>query len=343
MKGQVCAATVAYNDPKELTRLLSSLTDQGRALRGLIVIDNSDYSYAAENRKVFDTHSKQYPFAHYHKTESNGGSAGGFRNGMKIAHENGFDWVWLLDQDGVASDLCLTEFLKRTDDGDILVPKKVDIDRPSVVFTHKRLKKNFFGHLHPVLLRPDTCQIDAFGTHGVLISKKVMDSIGYYDACNFFIGLEEYDYARRALQAKFVIIAVDAAEVRHPDLQRKKAMREALLRHRPRHESNPLLIDRLRPEHLGYVTNPSRGEHCCKKDRSIMTFSWFYWLTESLTSWQFAIAFAYSLFMLSIKFARENEICVKKTLDVYVKCLASNVRKEWPYGCVEEFCRRILE
>jgi rhamnopyranosyl-N-acetylglucosaminyl-diphospho-decaprenol beta-1,3/1,4-galactofuranosyltransferase len=340
MKVQVCAATVAYNNPKELTRLLSSLTNQGPALRGLIVIDNSDHLDTAENRKVFYTHSKQYAFTHYHKTKSNVGSAGGFHDGMKIAHENGFDWIWLLDQDGVASDLCLNEFLKRAEGGDILVPKKVDIDRPSVVFTDKRLKKNFFGHLYPVLLRANRWQIDAFGTHGVLISKKVMDSIGYYDACHFFIGLEEYDYARRALQAKFAVIRVDAAEVRHPDLQRKKAIREGPLR--PRDESNPELFDRLRPEHLGYVTNPS-GENRCKKDRSILTFSWFYFLTESLTRWQFAIAFVYSLCVLFVKSARKNEICVKKTLNAYMKCLASNVRKEWPYGCVEEFCRHILE
>jgi rhamnopyranosyl-N-acetylglucosaminyl-diphospho-decaprenol beta-1,3/1,4-galactofuranosyltransferase len=339
MRVQVCAATVAYNNPEELTRLLSSLTNQGPPLRGLIVIDNSDHSYTAENRKIFDTHSKQYPFARYYKTKSNVGSAGGFRHGMKIAHENGFDWIWLLDQDGVASDLCLTELLKRADDGDILYPKKVDIDRPWVVFK-SCLKKNFFGHLRLVRCA-DMCQIDAFGTHGVLISKKVMDSIGYYNACNFFIGYEDYDYARRALQAKFAIIAVVAAEVRHPDLRRKKAMREHPLR--PRDESNPVVIDRLRPEHLGYVTSPSRDEHCCKKNRSLMTFSWLYFFTQNLTSWQFAIAFVYSLCVLFIKFPRENEICVKKTLNAYVKCLASNISKEWPYGCVEEFCRHILE
>ena len=364
MTMQVCAATVAYNNPKELTSLLSSLTNQGLALRGLIVIDNSDHLYAAENRKVFDAHSKQYLFAYYHKTKSNVGSAGGFRHGMKIAHENGFDWIWVLDQDGIASDFCLTELLKRAGDGDILCPKKVDIDRPWVVFTHKRLKKNFFGHLCPVRVRVDTRQIDAFGTHGVLISKKVMDSIGYYDACNFFVGLEDYDYARRARQANFAIMPVDAAEVQHPDLRRKKAMREAQLRKDAasiqspdqstksstrlhavaiRDESEPVVIDRLRPEHLGYVTNSSRGENGCKKGRSLLTFSWFYFFTESLTRWQFAIAFVYSLCVLFIKYPSQHEISAKKTLKAYLKCLASNVSKEWPYGCVEEFCRQILE
>lgn len=336
MRVQVCAATVAYNNPKEFTRLLSSLTNQGPALSGLIVIDNSDHRFMAENRKVFDTCSKQYPFAYYDKTKSNVGSAGGFRHGMKIAHENGFDWIWVLDQDGVTSDLCLTELLKRADDGDILCPKKVDIDNPSVVYTRTRLKKNFFGHLRPVRLSADMCQIDAFGTHGVLISKKVMESIGYYNACNFFVGYEDYDYARRALQAKFAIIAVDAAEVRHPDLAPILIM--------PRGKRTPVDIHRLRPDLLGCVTNPSRGEHSCKKDRSLLIFSWFYFLTENLTSWQFAIAFAYSLFMLFIKFPWiKNEVCVKKTLNAYVKCLTASVKKEWPYGCVEEFCRHILE
>jgi rhamnopyranosyl-N-acetylglucosaminyl-diphospho-decaprenol beta-1,3/1,4-galactofuranosyltransferase len=336
MRGQVCATTVAYNNPKELARLLSSLTNQGPALSGLIIIDNSDHSHTAENRKIFDTHFKQYPFAHYHKTKSNVGSAGGFRQGMKIAHENGFDWIWGLDQDGVASDRCLIELLKRADAGDILCPKRIDIDSPSVVYTGKRLKKNFFGHLRPVRLSAGMCQIDAFGTHGVLISKKVMDSIGYYNACNFFVGYEDYDYARRALKAKFTIIAVDAAEVRHPDLAPTPIS--------PRGKRNPVNIHRLRPDLLGYLTNSTRREHCCEKDRSLLIFPWFYFLTESLTRWQFAIAFAYSLFMLVIKFAWiRNEISVKKTLNAYMKCLASNVRKEWPYGCLEEFCRQILE
>jgi len=342
MTVQVCAATVAYNDPKELARLLSSLTNQGPSLSGLIVIDNSDHTYSAENKKVFDTHSRQYPFSYYHRTKSNVGSAGGFHHGMKVAHENGFDWLWPVDQDGVASDLCLTELLKRANDGDILCPKKVDIDRPWVVFTHERLKKNFFGHLRPVRLSADMCQIDAFGTHGVLISKKVMDLIGYYDACHFFVGFEDYDYARRALPAKIAIIAVDAAEVRHPDLRRKTALQESPLR--PRDESKlGAAINKIRPEHLGYVIPPSRGKHCCSKNRYLLTFSWLYFVTESLSRWQFAIAFLYSLCVLFIKSATENEICVKKTLDAYVKCLASNLRKEWPYGCVEEFCRRILQ
>lgn len=65
---------------------------------------------------------------------------------MKIAHENDFDWVWLLDQDGTVSPNCLMELLKYGEKGDLLCPNKCDQDlalcsRPSV------FAKNFFWEL----------------------------------------------------------------------------------------------------------------------------------------------------------------------------------------------------
>jgi len=340
---KVCAATIAYNNSKELTRLLSSLANQGAALTGLIVIDNSDDFCIAANRKAFDTHATRYSFSCYRKTKRNTGSAGGFRSGMKIAHENDFDYVWLLDQDGIASDLCLTELLKRASDADILCPKTVDIENPSVVFARTTSKKNFFGHLAPFRSNADTQLVDTFATHGAFISKKVIGSIGYYDACNFHVGFEDYDYAWRARRAKFTILHVNTAQVQHPDLKRKKAIREIQLGGRPRREINPVAIDRLRPEFLGYVTEPSRSERGCDNGRALLPFSWLYFLTKSLQRWQFSIAFVYSLCLLFIKSASEKDICLKETLNAYVKCLASNAKKEWPYACVEEFYRCILD
>jgi rhamnopyranosyl-N-acetylglucosaminyl-diphospho-decaprenol beta-1,3/1,4-galactofuranosyltransferase len=100
MKTQVCAVTVASNKPEELERLLSSLEQQDHSLNGLIVVDDSDDSHLAKNKGIFNRFSKKCIHASYHKLETNMGSAGGFHLGMQVAHENGFDWVWLLDQEG---------------------------------------------------------------------------------------------------------------------------------------------------------------------------------------------------------------------------------------------------
>src|SRR5665647_392971 len=87
MRGQVCAVAVAYNNPQELARLLSSLKNQDDSLSGLIVIDNSEDRYSAENSKIFNLCSNEYTFTRYLKDEDNIGSAGGFCRGMKTAHE----------------------------------------------------------------------------------------------------------------------------------------------------------------------------------------------------------------------------------------------------------------
>ena len=59
---QVCAITVAYNNPKELARLLRSLQSQ-TSLSGLIVLDNSREEYLKENEAIFRTHADRYQFA----------------------------------------------------------------------------------------------------------------------------------------------------------------------------------------------------------------------------------------------------------------------------------------
>jgi rhamnopyranosyl-N-acetylglucosaminyl-diphospho-decaprenol beta-1,3/1,4-galactofuranosyltransferase len=92
---------VSNNNPEELARLLSSLEQKDDALHRLVIIDNSDERSAADSRKVFNCRSSRYNTSSYLKSEHNVGSAGGFRRGMQIAHENDFDRVWLLDQTGL--------------------------------------------------------------------------------------------------------------------------------------------------------------------------------------------------------------------------------------------------
>jgi GT2 family glycosyltransferase len=43
--------------------------------------------------------------------EENLGSSGGFAEGMRIAYERGYDWLWLLDDDTFADETCLEALL----------------------------------------------------------------------------------------------------------------------------------------------------------------------------------------------------------------------------------------
>ena len=323
----ICAVTVAYNNFEQLGRLLSSLEHQDETLSGLIIIDNSDDDQCAGNREAFSLHSRRYRFICYHKTQRNIGSAGGFRRGMKIAHEKGFNWVWLLDQDGAVSPGCLTELLRWAEKGDILCPNISDIDAPHVRIP-KIYANNYFGGWYPAVWCLTSCQIRAFGTHGALISKKALDMIGYYDDSFFFVGWEDYDYGYRATRVGLTIRYVGTADALHPSSRLSKIPRTF----------------RWFPVLLECVTEPQvRGTHN-KKTNSISPFSQAYLESKHLKSWQFGASLVYSsLFALYHKVTQRRGVSLTATLRLFVRCLAHNMRKDWPYSSVEQLCREILK
>lgn len=325
MSVQVCVVTIAYNNPEDLKKLLSSLRNQNDALNGLIIIDNSNDSFSEENKKIFNANAPQYHFARYHKTENNIGSAGGFRIGMRLAHESGFDWVWLLDQDGMPSPGCLPEMLKHAGESDIICPNIQSLDEPRVSIP-KVYANNIFGAWYPASWCLPTCKIHAFGTHAALISKKALDTIGYYDDSFFFVGWEDYDYGYRATKAGLSIVFVRRAEAFHPGSRSRDT---------PKHLN-------LFPAHLDCIRDPA-GKILCKRSRFLSPFSQAYLESTHLKPWQLAIALVYSSYLaLYHRIVSERDIALMMTLRLYVKCLHNSIKKDWPYSSVEELCSDIL-
>jgi len=371
MKTQVCAAAVAYNNPDELTRLLLSLKDQGDSLSGLIVVDNSDDRYLAANKSIFHACSGQYSFSRYLEVGANVGAAGGWRRGMQIAHDNGFGWVWLWDSDGVAPPRCLNELLKCGEQGDILCPNTVDIDQPDVSLLTVKTK-NVLGRYIPAEFCSTSCQIHSFGGNATLISKKVLDTIGYFDDSFYFVGYEDDDYAHRALQAGLTIFYVRRAKALHPNplLSGKREPTLALTRRLAKNGEQPLWskestavlndgelsriqagefsklrikIRKLLPCPLGYIKDLGQ-DRPCSKTRPIASFSRVYQLSKSLRLWQFAIALPYSMCEgLCRKIIGQRTIALRLTLRLYLKCLAHRLKGDWPYTSIEQLCREIIQ
>jgi glycosyltransferase involved in cell wall biosynthesis len=362
---QICAVTVAYNNPKELARLLRSLQIHPN-LNGLIVLDNSREEYLKENEAIFRMYADRYQFTHLAHPKKNIGSAGAFCQGMKIAHEKEFDWVWLLDQDGTAEKGCLASLLRNAGQADILCPQIVNIDNPEMVLPQSGAVQNFWGRMVWIAFT-ESRNISFFATHGALISKLVIDRIGYYDPHNFFVGSEDSDYAFRSTAEHMVIRLVVEAKACHPDARyRSLEKRHGLINagvidnisaerggDAVDHLSARLLLRvqqsilhgaRLLPEHLGYVDNKLIADRNCRKTQGVASLSYAYLAAKRLTSFQLGAACLYSLLTLLFrKLIGGSRISLKGTVSMYSICLQSKLRKEWPFGSIEQFCLRIAE
>ena len=98
----VCAVIVTYNRKELLVRNLRSLFKQTYPMN-IIIYDNAStdgtYEYLSENDCLKSN-------VQYIKGEYNSGGAGGFYNGEIVAVDLGYDYIWLMDDDGY----CLNEY-----------------------------------------------------------------------------------------------------------------------------------------------------------------------------------------------------------------------------------------
>jgi GT2 family glycosyltransferase len=100
----VCAVVVTYNRLELLTRCLEHLERQSRPADAILVVDNASTDGTAEMLAA-------RPELRTMRLESNLGGAGGFERGLAAAHAEGFEWLWLLDDDTFAEERCLETLL----------------------------------------------------------------------------------------------------------------------------------------------------------------------------------------------------------------------------------------
>jgi GT2 family glycosyltransferase len=127
----VCAIVVTYNRHDLLVECLDRLQRQSRRPGRVLVVDNAstdDTPAMLARRDGVEVLS----------LEENLGSAGGFAEGIREAHERGFEWLWLLDDDTFCDEKCLEALL----DGIERAPR-----RPSVVCSVVRWRDE---SLHPM-------------------------------------------------------------------------------------------------------------------------------------------------------------------------------------------------
>ncbi|MBK6915081.1 MAG: glycosyltransferase [Ignavibacteriales bacterium] len=90
---KITAVVVTYNRLELLKQCIESIRNQTQKLDKIIVVNNDSID------GTFEWLNSQEDITHIN--QKNLGGAGGFYTGIKTAYNNGFDWIWCMDDDGL--------------------------------------------------------------------------------------------------------------------------------------------------------------------------------------------------------------------------------------------------
>ena len=241
-KETVCAVVVTYNRKNLLKECLEALIKQTRPIQAIYLIDNAstdgtpdlllekDYIKELPPKNLSKPWEKEFEIKnltdedtiklYYVRMHENTGGAGGFHEGVKRGYERGYDWLWLMDDDGLPKNDCLEILLSKKDVADFLAPLVVRIDKKDEMS---------FG-LGKGLMTIKECQLKAKDGilenvanpfNGILISKKLVQKIGYPKK-EMFIWGDEIEYQLRTVNKGFNVVTVVNAIHYHPKNKLKR-------------------------------------------------------------------------------------------------------------------------
>jgi len=189
MSKRVCAVVVTYNRQALLRRCLLALQEQMSDDDHILVVNN------ASTDSTLDLLSAEFPNVQILDLPENIGGAGGFHEGMKWAYEAGYEWAWLMDDDGYPMPGCLGLLLGQSESAHVLVPAQQDGQGGlyGVAIWHgerRDLTTEIAAEGKPVVGK------FLFAFVGPLISREVIAQVGLPNR-DFFIWFDDYEYALR--------------------------------------------------------------------------------------------------------------------------------------------------
>ncbi len=187
MMHAVGVVIVTYNNKDMLDSLLGQLYAQTTRVNEVIIVDNGGFDSTAELQK-------KYPGSIYIRMESNCGSAGGYREGIKRAVIDN-DLVWMLDDDVSVNADSLSELVRWLD----ILEQKENVGAvrswclPRASFTAPR-------------------KTTSFAWRGTLIKKSVITRIGLPKE-EYFIYADDTEYSLRIRRNGFDIFWIPSSSV----------------------------------------------------------------------------------------------------------------------------------
>ncbi len=224
MPDLVCAIVPTFNRREMVCESIGGLVAQTRPLDAILVIDSrsTDGTYEAVGRR--------FPGVRILRLDENRGSAGGFAEGARWAYENGFDWIWFIDDDSRVADNCLEALLAAHSDSaggtsSVYGPVRYwNDDRtfaglPAASWDMTRLWVGPDEARTPVTTvyrtpeeLPEVTEVRDLAFEGMLVPRRAVELAGY-PAPGFFTQADDTDLCFRFLAAGFRLKLVARAHI----------------------------------------------------------------------------------------------------------------------------------
>ncbi len=193
---QVIAVVVTYNRLEMLKSTLQALETQTERC-DVLIVDNA----STDNTQAWvQQYLQEKPFLHYVNTGANIGGAGGFHYGMRWAVQNGYDYVWIMDDDCMPCAQALEELMQA--DSLLGGPEQYGFLSSAVLWTdgkeckmnRQKIKKSYYENLH--LLKHSLIQVEQATFVSLLFPAQTIKKVGL-PIKEFFIWGDDIEYTRR--------------------------------------------------------------------------------------------------------------------------------------------------
>lgn len=217
---KICSVIVTYNRKRLFKKCVDALLEQTYKLDKIIVVDNG--SKDGTDRFFYGEYGNN-PLIEYIRIQENTGSGGGFYEGIKKAYEQGFDWIWAIDDDSIFKIDALEKiissgpFKKATygvftsmvldKDGNLqyrAIPSKVwEPFRFNIPATKEDYKKPYF-------------EVQRIGfSAGFFMKREIVKKAGF-PLREFFMGSGDTEYAKRVSNVSGICL-VPSSKTHHLD------------------------------------------------------------------------------------------------------------------------------
>jgi len=212
------AVVVTFNRRELLVECIDALLNQTVALDHIFIVDNASADGTEEcvRAKGYTAHDS----ITYVRLPANIGGSGGFYEGMKLAYEKNYEWLWVMDDDA-EPELDAFAALQRGYPGQHAVASIVCDAQGRPDTAHHRAMLSAIWQdpvVYPIEvddLANEFTDIEHASFVGVAYSRSIIGMIGLPKR-EFFIHFDDYEYNTR-LMGRCKIRLVKGSRIRHKD------------------------------------------------------------------------------------------------------------------------------